>query len=236
MTMFRLSKDRTANRGVRSNAPRKHHSLRAWLATNAALGGLAYCFIPLAADAAVRITSPANGTLVHPGDTVRVTVDASGQKFMMMSIEAAVPIEDPEPLTGPPYNFTIHIPDRITPGRYSLIASGVTSPGQGEESEAVVLDVEMPDAPTRIRTEPLAVTLAPGDRFNLSVWGRYKSGGEILLNNSTQTTFASSNPKVVTISEPGGEITAVGIGSAEIVVHVRDQEIRVKADVKRNEH
>jgi hypothetical protein len=93
--------------------------------------------LPAWGNPKIRITSPAEKTVVHPGDTVTVTVATSGEKFIMMSIEARVPIPDSENRTSPPWRFSIHIPTRITPGLYGLIASAVTTPGHGEESDPV---------------------------------------------------------------------------------------------------
>lgn len=195
---------------------------------------LGSCSAVLAASPTVEITSPPSGTVVHPGDTVAVSVAASGQKFLMMGLETQIPINNDEVLREPPYHFTVHIPKTISPGVYSLIASGATAVGQGEESPAVLLDVEMPDPPISIRTQPnYLIGIRAGEMTVLDGYGKYKNGLEYGLNRSKQISFVSLDPKVMTINQDG-VVNAVGAGSTEIIVHVGELVMRVKAHVDKS--
>jgi len=81
----------------------------------------------------LQITSPADGTTVNPGQTLTVTVNASGT-FQQVILIGSNPMGFSQMLSNPPYQFTIQIPTTISPGWYSLTADSVTSPGQGASS------------------------------------------------------------------------------------------------------
>ena len=187
----------------------------------------------LAEKPTIRITSPAEGAIFHPGDTVPVSVSTSGAKFIMMSIEVGTPIDNSQVLTAPPYKFSLHIPRDITPGLYVMTASGVIAPGQGAESKGVSIDVERPDYPMTLNVEPITtIELKVGEEDVLSVVGKYKDGRTATLNGSTQIRFVSLTPKIVTVDK-WGNVTAVGVGSTEIVVRVGDKTLRVKVQVEK---
>jgi len=72
--------------------------------------------LSLLAQTSLRITSPAEGTVFHPGESLKVNVEASG-KFQQVIIVGWGPIGFSTPLSSPPYEFTIKIPDGISPGK-----------------------------------------------------------------------------------------------------------------------
>src|SRR5579864_7286671 len=84
----------------------------------------------LVAQPSLRITSPAEGTVVRPGDSLTMTVEASPPgAFQLVFVGGSEPISySKEKLTSPPYRFTIQIPSRIRPDKYALTAAGFTSP------------------------------------------------------------------------------------------------------------
>ena len=77
----------------------------------------------LSAQPSVQITSPADKTIVRPGQTLNVQVTATGGTFQRVVIIPGQPLPWSEILTTPPYNFSIQIPPDITPGPYPLTAS-----------------------------------------------------------------------------------------------------------------
>lgn len=178
----------------------------------------------------ISIIEPKSGTIVHPGDTVRVRVSTSGAIFLAMMIEPETPIGG-DSAWLPPYRFRIHIPPRLAPGIYWLTASGTTIPGHGAESEAVSLDVERPDLPIALSTEPRGLRiLHPGEKANLRVLGKYRDGVIGDLTSSGQTTWLSSNQNVVRL-ERGGVVNARMPGKAEISLRVGDQIINMEVMV-----
>ncbi len=62
----------------------------------------------------LRITAPASQAVVHPGDTITVTVEASGAAFEAVIVipPDPIPVEGIEMRTAPPYKFTVHIPEK----------------------------------------------------------------------------------------------------------------------------
>src|SRR5687767_15211465 len=88
----------------------------------------------LSAQLSLQITTPANKTIVRPGQSLAVQVSATGGTFQQVVILAGHPLHSSQILTAPPYNFTIQIPTNASPGTYSLTASGAIAPGQGTES------------------------------------------------------------------------------------------------------
>lgn len=78
----------------------------------------------LSAQALLQITSPTNGAIVNPGQTMVVDVSASGMVLAAARITAQDPIKSGQVLIAPPYQFSITIPTKIRPGPYTLVAEG----------------------------------------------------------------------------------------------------------------
>ncbi|MFB3778513.1 MAG: Ig-like domain-containing protein [Bryobacteraceae bacterium] len=180
------------------------------------LAFLVVCSMRLAAQPALQITSPVNGTVVTPGQNITVSVSATGS-FAQVIVIAELPIGFSAPLTAPPYNFSISIPTDIKPGRYAVTASGAISPGQGVESEPIEVIVERADSPTQLRIEPSTLSLFIGERAPLRVIGVYSDGATTDLNESTLTTFESDTPGVATVNQYG-IVSGVAPGSAGITI------------------
>jgi hypothetical protein len=82
----------------------------------------------LVAQPTLRITSPRNGAVVNSGQTLTVSVNASGT-FSKVVIVGEGRIGFTKYLTAPPYQFSISIPANMASGMFALTAIGV-SPGQ----------------------------------------------------------------------------------------------------------
>src|ERR1700752_3147450 len=81
----------------------------------------------------LQITSPADGTVVNPGEVVTVVVtETQGATFSKVFLIGEHPIGMGmhQVLTAPPYRFSVTVPKDISvAGKYSIRAMGVT-PGQ----------------------------------------------------------------------------------------------------------
>ncbi len=172
----------------------------------------------LKAQAALQITSPADGTMVNPGQTLNVTVSSSGATFAQVIVMGQDPMGFSQVLTAPPYQFSIQIPSDIRPGRYTLTASGAISPEQGAESDPISIDVERPDAPEGMSTDPSSLTLPVGGQSGLRVIGYYADGSSVDLSRSTQITYLSQAPGAATVTSEG-LVTAVTPGTTNIVIN-----------------
>jgi len=85
---------------------------------------------PLAAQPSLKITSPADSTTVHPGESLTVTVDVSPPGvFEIVAVNAPTPLgKGKQVLKTPPYQFTIQIPSGTRPNKYAVTAVGVLPP------------------------------------------------------------------------------------------------------------
>lgn len=180
----------------------------------------------------LRITSPESYAVVHPGDTITVSVEASGAEFAAMVIMPADPIPWGEMRNAPPYKFPVVIPRHITPGPYGLMADGITDSRQRVYSERLYIDVERSDQPVSIRTEPEGpIDSYPQDQFVLDAIGIYRDGSSEYLSRSTRTKYISSNPRVVKI-DGTGVIKSIALGNARITVRIGAKVINVPFSVK----
>ena len=181
-----------------------------------ALQFLSVAITPLAAQS-LQITSPTAGTIVNPGQSVAVTVTGAGT-FSDVTIIGQTPFgSSDQALSAPPYQFTIEVPGSISPGQYTLTAVGITS-SAFIYSTPVLVDVERPDSPVSISTEPSLLSLYPGQMGYLRVIGTFSDGTSLDLTQSTTTTFSSSATTVATVSA-FGIVTPVGPGSAQILIN-----------------
>jgi hypothetical protein len=172
----------------------------------------------LAAQPTLRITSPKDGAVVHPGQSLIVTVDGSpAGAFQQVIIAARDPIGGSRPLMAPPYQFTIQIPSRISPGRYALTADGMTAPGQGATSDPISIVVERADTPLSLRVEPSLLRMSAGQKGYLRVVGVFGDGTTSDLTKSSRTVYISDKVGVATV-QAQGIVTAVASGSAKIII------------------
>ena|SRR5579872_7067394 len=172
----------------------------------------------LFAQPRLRITSPADGTIVLPGQSLIVTVEAfPAGAFKQVIIIGSDVIGFSRPLIAPPYRFTIPIPSKIDPGKYLLTADGATAPGQGTMSDPIEIVVERPDSPVRLRVEPSFLELSFSQKGYLRVVGEFADGMTADLTKGNRISFASTSPAVATV-QAQGIVTPVTQGSTKIVV------------------
>ncbi len=174
----------------------------------------------LFAQSTLRITYPEDRRVVHPGETVVVNVLASGKPFLGVAIIGADPIGfAPQILKNPPYQGSVTIPTRITPGLYTLSAAGRTElDSKLISSDPVYIDVERPDSPESISTGSSRLELDIGSSLPIHVYGKYHDGSIADLTKSTQTSYVSQSLSIATVTREGW-VTAVAPGSTEIVIN-----------------
>ena len=190
-----------------------------------------------------RIVSPASSLVVRPGQTVTVTVsaDSAVQKLVLMGqhplgmARLAAGGEAGSVAKGQgeehPLQFLLTIPTNIKPGIYRVTALGRTSAGS-VESNALALDVERPDQPTRIWAEPSILQFTHvGDQIPVRVLGAFADGSQAELTRSRNTTFNSADPHVAAITA-GGVVTAVAEGRTSILVRTPSADYSVPVRVE----
>lgn len=160
---------------------------------------------------AISITSPVDGTVVHPGDTHHMEVAVpAGKHLRMMSILSPLG-QSEEFREAPPWSFTLKIPTGDTVsgggpllGKHPLYVSAA-SVGQDAVGEAVIgVDVERSDLPNRLWSQESGMFLeAIGEEYQLLVSGIFSDGSVLGLNESCCLSFYSSDSKVATVNEDG---------------------------------
>jgi hypothetical protein len=165
----------------------------------------------------LKITYPASGAIVHPGETISIYLSVSGPPLTMANIIAWDPIPSSQLLTGPPYQFAITIPTRITPGLYFLTAVGRTATSDLLSSEPVPIDVERPDSPEKITLFPPRLDLSIGHHSSIAVSGTYKDGSIVDLTKSTQTKYFSQSPEIATVTNEG-LVSAITPGTTHVII------------------
>jgi hypothetical protein len=205
--------------------------------------GIAFLFVTIAchrslvqslrAQPTLRITSPADGTVVSPGHLLAVTVEASPDRaFQEIIIVGGSPIGFSQVLTTPPYRFSILIPRDIIPRRYTITADGTITPGHSASSEPVTIAVERPETPLTLKAEPSVLAFDfVGDNTWLQIIGVFDKEEHVYLDESGYIKFVSDNPTVATVDRTG-RVTAIGNGSARITVTYRAKSVVVPVTVR----
>ena len=98
----------------------------------------------------LQMTSPADGAIVNPGQTVKVTV-TSPANVQFEVVRLVSPIEDAISgfATSVPAELSLPVPPDINCAKYLVHVVGLTISGQSV-SEHIELDVERPDMPIQL--------------------------------------------------------------------------------------
>jgi hypothetical protein len=180
------------------------------------LAGLPFSAALLEAQPTLQITSPANGAHVEPGQTLNITVAASGT-FQMVAVLGSNPLGASQVLSAPPYQFSIKVPAWAPLDTYYLTAFGTTGPGQEVDSTQIAINVVKSGAAT-LTSQPLILKLRfVGDQAPLLITAQYATGPPVDVSLSATTSYVSASTSVATVSSVG-MVTATGPGSTYITV------------------
>ncbi len=125
----------------------------------------------LAESPSVRITSPTEGAVFRPGQTLEITVKATPLAFRTVVVIGDLPLGFSQILTAPPYRFQIKISTDIVPGAYTLTAVGDSQRKPVVNSEPVTVAIERPDSPQSLNTDLSLTFEYIGDSLALAVSG-----------------------------------------------------------------
>jgi hypothetical protein len=204
-----------------------------WTVTVSLLSWIAPGF--LRAQPSLRITSPADQAIVHPGESLTVTVETSPPTgaFQLVYLVGFEPIGfSKEKLNAPPYRFTVQIPTHISPREYLVTAVGSPSPGHLVNSRPITIVVERSDPPARLRVEPAILDLLLSQQGYLRVLGEFAEGTTTDLTQSSRIAYASSTPAVATVK--AGIVTPVAPGSGKIIISYGTVRAEVQLTVRGN--
>lgn len=132
---------------------------------------------------------------------------------------------------APPYRFTVHIPDGISPKKYPLTALGSTEPAQLVNSDPITILVERSDSPVSISVYPPVADFTMNEKRYLQVTGLCADKTTADLTQSSRIRFVSSAPQVATV-QAQGIVTPVSPGTGKITIAYEDLKLDVPLRVK----
>lgn len=170
---------------------------------------------------ALAITSPVNGTVVNPGETITVSVIVNSGTYpkgiAVIGGEAGGPGVMAGPLSGSSLSYSVTIPPTADSGPFAISANGIDSAGNFDSSFQVTLDVERTDAPVSLRVDPPSMHFQHvGQSLPLNVTGVYADGSWHGLSQSSLLQMISSNTTIATVTN--GTIKAMSPGNTTIQV------------------
>lgn len=177
----------------------------------------------------LRITSPPDGTTVHPGEKLTVTVEASpGANVVGVLVGGTGPLGLGKADTDAPESrFTFQIPEHAPPNKYYLTATGTLAfPRRLINSKPIIIYVERADSPVSITVYPVVADFTMNEKRFLQVTGRYADGTEADLTESSRIRYVSSAPGVARV-DPQGIVTPVAPGSGKIIITYANLKLEV---------
>ena len=192
--------------------------------------------MPVTASAQeLRISSPANGSIVAAGQTVKISVavPANIGPLTSVAVVGQRPIGSSRAVSAPPFEFVIQIPPDTEPGSYTLCAVAGTPAGRLVSSEPISIEVQTKGEPLSINIQPSTLAMAVGELAGLRVVAKYSDGSIADVSRSRSTSYISSDPAVAVVTRDG-LVKAVGTGTAVITISERAA-VRVTVH-ERNKH
>src|SRR5713226_2137855 len=144
---------------------------------------------------ALQITSPSDGSVVTPGQTISVGVSSpSNIAFKQVFVIGEQPLPTSTIATSAPAQCSILIPQSTRPGKYLLTAWGTTTANQVQGSAPITIDVERTDLPTSLTANKTQVSFrSQGQKTPLRISGRFADGSVVDLTVSSNLAYTSSN-------------------------------------------
>jgi hypothetical protein len=163
----------------------------------------------------IQITAPANGSVVRPGDSVVVIVQADGS-VRPVGVTAPPDLGTIEPADNP-NQFKIQIRNNASLGIYKIVAIGRQN---GELiSSSIIVDVERRDDPLKLMTDLSYVEFSRiGETSPLVVRGLYSDGVRLAVSRSTRITYTSQNDQVAAVVH--NSVKSVSAGKTTITVRL----------------
>ena len=174
----------------------------------------------------LQIDSPADGTVVNPGQTIKVRVTSSTERtWEFVGVLLSIPNVPPtEVVHSLPVEFSITIPANIGAcRRYTLTAMGRTTAGELVESDPVDIDVERPDMPVSLSelNGNSMIAEAQGQTYPLLMLATFSDRSVWDVSESGKLTFHSTDTKIVTV-DGTGKAMAMATGTARIIVSYKN--------------
>jgi hypothetical protein len=168
------------------------------------------------------ITSPPNGQIVHPGDTIHVDVLLDSGSTPVKGAIVSPLGNSREIREGPPYSFTFAIPDDASGDRLigfqQLSFLGKAGKGKDMATASIALDVEEAEL-------PLSISASVGDHFSFSktgedkkieIYAKFPDGRAFDVSGSAYLSFSSENSAVAVV-RGDGNVSSAGAGLTRII-------------------
>src|SRR5262249_34753488 len=163
-------------------------------------------------------TSPKDGTVVNPGQTLSVAVvPASGVTLTNVSVVGTAPIGISPLISVPPFQFSITVPPASAIGRYNLTAWAIDGQGQTVVSIPIRIFVESAVNPVSISAQSAKLMFeAQGQQIPLTLTARFPDGSLADVTESSLMGYISADTNVATV-DGSGIVTAAGPGSTSVL-------------------
>jgi hypothetical protein len=154
---------------------------------------------------------------VAPGDVVEVSLvslpgPAIGSVSLMSLGDPPVAV-----VTALPATVRIGVPGDAA-GKFAIVIMAEDASGALAKPIERTLEVVPSAALQSLEVAPSSVTIrGPGSGQTLNVVGHYSDGVERDVHSARATTYTSSDPRIVTVSEPG-YLRAMAVGQASVLV------------------
>lgn len=176
----------------------------------------------------LTITSPKDGTVITPGQTITVEVTVAPTASFS---DVGIVVEDigfgPNGIKStPPYNYSITIPSNLI-GKKKVTAFGMTGPDTAVYSAPITLDIEIPTFPESLSVDPTGIDFKfVGEQIPISVIGNYSDGTSADITYSSNIAYKSENTSIATV-DTQGMVTDAGPGSTAVIVTIGSLSIGV---------
>jgi len=185
----------------------------------AIMGILLYSGVSLDAQSSgMKITSPANGTIVTAGQSITVTITALGSTVLQNATAWILPLgQIPQVIQSPPFQVAVAVPSGQI-GTLPVVA--LASDSQGNTLQDSVSVIVAPTSPaTSIKVNPNRVLFSSvnGTVMSVNVSATFQDGTSGYVTSSPDTQYTSSNTKVAVVNS-SGQVQAVAPGMSNLTI------------------
>lgn len=183
------------------------------------------------APAMLAISSPSDGAIARPGQTLSVTVTSpANAEFAGVAVVGEGPIGETSLVTSLPAQLSLAIPSDTSSGPLVLTSVGKSVSGE-IATVTIAVDVEREDMATSIAALLPEITFdAPGEAFPIVALADFPAEEAVDVTGSSKVTYSSSD-QAVSVVNADGMVTAIAPGSASITVTYTDSGNSVSTEI-----
>lgn len=192
---------------------------------------VAFAAIGAATAQTLKITSPPSGTLVHPGDTLSVTIESPDAKVEMVSLIGESPFDFFTPPSETPTRVEVKVPRDACCRKFQFTAVGVLQPGKPIDSEPITIDVEPSNPPTKLLLlNAPPIFRSPDGPVPIVSEAVFSDGTRGDMTYSSRITYSSVQPDIASVDRQG-EVTPRMPGKTSVLITYAQDSHRVQLTV-----